>query len=302
MSDTYLVIGANGAQGGAVARRLARAGHRVRGLTRTASSGAGARPGPAGIEWVAGALEDRAALRAAFDGVTHASVTLPLVYDPARVAAYTDNLIEAATAANLRRLVFNTTSRLPARPTTANAFETRRTAAEALLASGIPAVVLRPPVYLDNLCGPWVAPALMADGVLGYPIPADSPVGWLAHDDLGAITAAAFQRDELVGTAIDVGGSEVLTGPELARVFGEVLDRPVSYAAVPPDAFEAGLIPVFGPEMAVEVAATYHWLATPDGAQLFGGDPGKVEETFGVRLTPLRDWIAAQPWQELAGA
>ncbi|MEV2265157.1 SDR family oxidoreductase [Nonomuraea africana] len=181
-----LVIGASGAQGGAVARRLADFGHAVRGLTR---SGAGL---PPGVTPVAGDLADAAAVRAAFDGVTHASVVLPMVFEPSTVDAYVRNIAEAAVAAGVRRLVYNTANRIPPVPTSVAAFETRRAAASLLGASGVPTVVLRPPVYLDNLCAPWVAGPLVHEGVLRYPLPADLPVSWLSHADLANATVAAL--------------------------------------------------------------------------------------------------------------
>jgi uncharacterized protein YbjT (DUF2867 family) len=281
MSDTYLVIGAGGAQGGAVARRLLRDGHRVRGLGRSAT-------GPSGVEWVRGDLADAAAVRAAFDGVTRASVTLPMEFDPATVARFTANV--AAAAGGLDRLVFNAGNRIPAARTGVAAFESRREAAEALLSCGVPAVVLRPPVYLDNLAAPWAREAL-AGGVLPYPLPAEQRVAWLAHDDLAALTAAAFDRPELAGRAIDIGGKEPVTGPELAAAFAAVLGPEIRYVPVDPGAFEEGLAPVLGADAAAGVAGTYRWLALPEAAGLYEGDPGEVEALFGVELTPLRTWI-----------
>ncbi|MGW4498990.1 SDR family oxidoreductase [Micromonospora sp. NPDC004336] len=281
MSDTYLVIGAGGAQGGAVARRLLRDGHRVRGFGRSAA-------GPSGVVWVRGDLADPAAVRAAFDGVTRASVTLPMEFDPAAVARQVDNIVAAADG--LERLVYNTGNRIPVTRTGVAAFESKRDAAEALLSSGVPTVVLRPPVYLDNLVAPW-ARAALANGFLPYPLPEGHRVAWLAHDDLGALTAAAFDRDDLTGTAIDVGGRDAVTGPELAAAFASVLGREIRYVPVHADTFEEEMAPVLGAAVAAGVAGTYRWLAAPEGIGLYEGDADKVEALFGVELTPLRTWI-----------
>lgn len=297
---SHLVIGARGAQGGAVARRLVADGHRVRALTR---EGNGPMPDiEPGIAWVPGDLADRESLRAAFTGITHASVTLPLVYDEDLMDRYTRNLVHAASSTRLRMLVVNTATRFPAAPTTVAAFETRRRATETLLASGLPVLVLRPPLYLDNLCSPWAAAPLLRDGVIAYPVAEDVRVAWLSHEDLGALTAAALDRDDLAGTVRDVCGPQPLTGPRLAAAFSEALGRPVAYRALPVAEFEAGLARVLGPAVAAEVAGSYHWLARAGADPLFEGDPGEVERTFGVPLTPLRDWIAAQPWHDLAAA
>ncbi|XRQ09218.1 SDR family oxidoreductase, partial [Actinomadura welshii] len=252
-------IGATGAQGGAVAKRLEQDGRTVRGFGRGQ-----------------GDLADPAAVRDAFAGVSRASVTLPMVFDADLTARYVDNIIAAAR--HCERLVLNTSNRLPAARTSVAAFETRRDAADALLASGIPTVVLRPPVYLENL--------RPADGALPYPLPPGHRVAWLAHDDLGALTAAALHRDDLAGSSFDIGGRDVVTGPELASAFD------ADYVPLDPDAFETFMAPVIGEAAAAGVADTYRWVSAPENAGFYDGDPGKVEALFGVDLTPIRTWAA----------
>ncbi|MBB3731538.1 SDR family oxidoreductase [Nonomuraea dietziae] len=315
-----LVIGATGAQGGAVARRLVDSGHTVRGLTR---SGAGL---PPGVTPVTGDLADASAVRAAFDGVTHACVVLPMVFEPSVVETYIRNIAEAAVAVGVRRLVYNTANRMPSVPTSVAAFETRRFATSVLVESGVETVVVRPPVYLDNLCAPWVAGPLAHEGVLRYPLPADLPVSWLSHADLATATIAALTRstadlavappttaavaaplspDGLVGAltpeglALDLGGAEVVTGSELAAAFSVTLGRPIRYVAQDLDEFEAGLTHALGATTAGEVVSTYRWIAE-HGHDLYDLDPAALEKALAISLTPLSAWIAAQPWTELA--
>ncbi|WP_431932880.1 SDR family oxidoreductase [Nonomuraea jabiensis] len=292
----YLVIPATGAQGAAVARRLVGEGWQVRGLTRSEASGRL----PDGVEHFVGDITNREQVKAAFSGVTHASVSLPVLCEPDRVAACVENIIEAALSAGLRRLVFNTGNRVPEAATEVAAFETRRAATTALLGSGVPTTVLRPPIYLDNLRAPWVAGPLVHDRVLRYPLPSDLPIAWLSHDDLAVATVAALTGDGLDGATIDIGGPDVVTGPELAAEFGAWLGRTVDYVAQEPAEFEAALAHLFGAPAAAMVASTYRWIAT-SGEGLYDDDPTKVERRLGIRLTSLRKWIAAQPWNALAG-
>ncbi|MFC4014022.1 NmrA family NAD(P)-binding protein [Nonomuraea purpurea] len=112
----FLVFGAGGAQGGAVARRLAEAGFAVRGVSR-------ARAVPEGVEPFQADLGDAGRVREAFAGVTHVSLVLPLEFEPDRVAAYVRHVVAAATAAGVRRLVFCTGNRLPRADTGEAAFE-----------------------------------------------------------------------------------------------------------------------------------------------------------------------------------
>lgn len=283
---TYLVIGAGGAQGGAVARELARRGMRVRGFGRRRKTAL------AGGEWVGGDLADAGAVAEAFTGVTHASVTLPLTADVATSAIWVRNVVAAAAEARLERLVFNTSNRVPAEPTAVEIFESRRHAASAMLDADVPVVVLRPPVYLENLLAPGVIGVSPGGSVtLSYPLAADRRVAWLSHDDLAAITVATFHADDLVDATVDIGGTSVATGPELAAAFSAVRNTDVTYHALPADVFEQGLASAMGPVTASRVASTYRWL-DETGTDLYDGDPEVVAQTFGISLTPLRDWIA----------
>ncbi|AYY13080.1 NmrA family transcriptional regulator [Actinobacteria bacterium YIM 96077] len=300
----YLVVGATGEQGGAVARRLLSDGHHVRVLIR-----AGTDPVrlPAGVEPVIGDLADPTQMASAFAGVTHASVMLPMVYEPTVVASYAEHLARAAAAAGVNRLVFNTGTGVPDVLTGVTAFETRRAAAATLLGSGVPTVVLHPLVYRENLCAPWVAGSTVHEGVLRYPLPADLPVAWLGHDDLAAATVAALTRDGVEGTTVRLGGPDVVTGTELAGQIGAALGRPVEYAELDVDDFERGLAYAVGADAAAGVAATYRWLATAEGARscarwAVAASSRHVEEALGVQLTPLRTWAGAQPWHRIAQA
>ncbi|MFI6532635.1 SDR family oxidoreductase [Nonomuraea sp. NPDC050547] len=276
---TFLVMNAAGAQGGAVARRLLAEGLPVRAFTRSGPAPEGARP-------FTGDLADGAAVKAAFDGVTHASVMLPMVYDAGTVDLYVRNVRDAALAAGVRRLVFNTGNRLPAAGTGVPAFETRRRAGDDLRAAGLPVVELRPPIYLDNLAAPWVAGPLAAEGVLAYPLPADLPVAWLSHADLAAATHAALTLDGLEGEILNVGAAEAVTGADLAAAIG------ARFHAQNPAAFEVALSALTGPVTAAAVADTYRWAAA-DRA-LLAADPAALD-LLGVRPAAPIDWLTGRP-------
>jgi dihydroflavonol-4-reductase len=109
-----LVTGAGGFVGGHVARHLAGAGHRVRGLVRRRPR---PRPGDTPIEWITGDLRDPEACRRAVEGVrgvVHSAGWVSLGRDPRGLShevnvAATVALLEAAMRAGVERFVFTST-------------------------------------------------------------------------------------------------------------------------------------------------------------------------------------------------
>ncbi|MGR8008198.1 SDR family oxidoreductase [Streptomyces hypolithicus] len=292
------VVGATGFQGGAVARLLAERNHRIRTLTRKPEA---ERPDLSGVAYVSGDLANRDDVRHLFEKATHASVVMPLVYDAGTVRTYAQNIAAAARESGVRRLVYNANTRIPKAATNVAAFETRRLAEsvlrEGLRESDVELVVLRPPVYLDNLFSPWNGPALAKQGVLAYPLPADTRVAWISHRDLAEAVYAALTVDGVAGRTLDIGGAQSLTGSELAESFAKGLGSEVQYVALPPHVFEDGLAQVVGPDAAAGVAGIYHYMASGAGPDLMTEDDGTSAEALRVKPAPVDEWVARQPWQ-----
>ena len=109
-----LVTGASGFVGGHVARGLAAAGHRVRGLIRRAPV---ERPGDPAIEWLLGDLREPSDRRRALSGargVIHAASWVSLGSDPRGEGASvnvgaTRGLLEDAIASGVERFVYTST-------------------------------------------------------------------------------------------------------------------------------------------------------------------------------------------------
>ncbi|PRW61845.1 SDR family oxidoreductase [Actinopolyspora mortivallis] len=285
----YLVLGSGGFQGAAVAGKLGAAGHEVRGFTR------GGAPSAA-TNTVYGDLADPDALRRAFEGITHASVVLPLVFDRQLVETYATNIATAARRAGLRRLVHNTNLPLPAEVTRHDVYETRRIAERILRDSGVPVVVLRPTVYLDNIFSPWNGPELVNHGVLSYPFAPDRKVAWLSHEDLATATVAALTREDLEHTVLPLTGGQEATGPELAGLLGAELNEEVTFRPLTATGFEAMLRGPLGARTAAGVAGIYHWLDEHPDSELFRADP-TAERVLGFRPIPIAEWVRTRPWR-----
>ncbi|WP_186768161.1 SDR family oxidoreductase [Streptomyces qinzhouensis] len=297
------VVGATGFQGGATARLLVERGHQVRTLSRRPE---GERPQLPGVSCGSGDLGRFEDVRQLFEGATHAAVVLPLVYQAEKVLRYAQNIARAARESGVRRLVFNTNIRIPGRTTNVVGFETRRLSEtvfrEGLSGSGVELVVVRPPVYLDNLFSPWNGPALMKEGVLAYPLPVDARVAWLSHRDLAEAVFAALTVDGLAGRAFDIGGPAVLTGPELAEEFGRGLGREVRYVPLEPAVFEQGLSQLLGAEAAAGVSGVYHYMAAGADPSLLKDDEGLSATALSVKPARAAEWVARQPWQMWTGS
>jgi len=293
-----LVHGANGVQGGAIARGLREEGFTVRGSVR--DPGRSAALQKMGIEIVAADLESAAALRSASQGMDAVVLTLPLEWNAETVLRWTRHAAGAAREGGVRLLVMNSSTRLPAETTDVPTFELRR-ATEALVHEvGPPTITLRPPFYMDNLASPWVVAGLMRDRTLAYPLASRLRTSWLAAADLGTYVAAALRRPDLAGRTLDIGGPQALDGPELARELSRVLGHELRYFALPPQVFEEGLIPSFGPAVARGIARSYHWLADHADTVLLTGKDPDLEQGLARPLTTLAAWARAQTWSAAA--
>lgn len=260
-----LVTGATGMQGRPIVDALLARGFAVRALTRQSDPGL-----PEGVEIAHGDLDDAGALRDAFAGVDRLVLLLPLVFDGAQVRRYVSNAIEAARGAGVELIVFDTSAPVPDAPVGVAAVDVKVEAQALLAASGLPVVTVRPTIYADNLAAPWTAPGIAQDRTIAYPLAADVPCAWITWEDAAACVAAAATNPSLAGRTFDVGGPEALDGAGLAAAFSRARGGEHAYAAVPLDAFEAGLNGALGAPVGTEIAALYRWLS---GAGGVGVDP-----------------------------
>ncbi|MBC7300301.1 MAG: NmrA family NAD(P)-binding protein [Nocardia sp.] len=276
MSSTELevaVLTARGAQSAAVAEALTAAGTSVRALTRATA-----------------ALDDPSALAAALEGADVVVYTAPLDYTPA-AAEFAVNVAAAAAGAGVRRVVYNTNTRIPDEPTGAAGFETRRAAWQILTCGPVPVTAIEPAVYLENLLAPGVLSADTTTGglILRYPLPAQVPVSWISLADLGRVVAGACTHGR-PGEIVHPGPPAV-TGPQLADTIAAALGVPVGFAALDPAVFEHGLGYAIGAGPAAGVASIYHWLAAHPGSSAMSPDPAK-RPAWLPAATPVADWAA----------
>ncbi|CCH51487.1 NmrA-like family domain-containing protein 1 [Fibrisoma limi BUZ 3] len=286
-----LVYGATGSQAGAIPTRLLERSHQPYVLTRSAHKAA--HHAQAGATVVEGDMADANRLRELSEGMDAVSLLIPFFANPAEVINYGRQAIDAAKAAGVNLLAWNTSGFILPVRTGNPSIDVRIDILDYLQRSGLPYIVLQPSVYLENLLGPWTAPFVANENRVAYPAPSDMPISWIASDDVSALVVAALERPELAGANWPISGLENPDGPALARAFSEGLGRSVDYYAMPPRDFGGILDQLFGPGAGAAAASEYQRMWDfPDQRPNFQVDMQPVLDKLPVRMTSISEWVA----------
>ena len=282
-----LTYGSTGSQGEPVARKLLEAGHQVRAVVRHPERAAALQA--KGAEIVQGDLADLESLKRASLGVDAMFLMLPFSAqgNPFELLG---NALEAARAAGVKFLVFNTGGHPPASPTGIPMLDFRIQLEQFIADCGIPNVILRPGAYMENFLGPWCLPSVQAQNLVAYPHRNEMRVSWIASEDLGSLAVAAFERPHLAGQRFTLGGPEALDGAAIARAFTAGLGREVHYQAITPEAFGATMAQIMGPEAGEGIRVAYGY-SNAQSDDAMSVDMSGVLEHLPVHLTKLEDWV-----------
>ncbi|MGI5171362.1 NmrA/HSCARG family protein [Spirillospora sp. CA-253888] len=229
---TVLVTGATGNQGGATARALVERGWTVRALVRTPDSPAAQDLRALGVELVRGDLNDAASLREATAGAYGVFSVQPLAYEPETLAAEVRQgkaVADAAAGADVRHLVYSSVGGAERR-TGIDHFESKAEIEAHIRALGLPATILRPVFFMDNLLHYADAEG---ERVMELPVLPDRPVQMIATADIGRIAAAAF--DEPAGfldAELEIAGDE-LPFARVAEIYQEASGVPTRLIPLP---------------------------------------------------------------------
>jgi len=231
-SDKLIVVtGATGRQGGATARHLLAQGWRVRALVRDPNKPAAQELAAEGAELTQGDLDVRASLdRALSDAYGVFSVqTFMGPEGPVGELRQGKDLADAAKAAGIRHFVYSSVGGADRKSGLAH-FESKWQIEEHICSIGLPATILRPVFFMENLRSPWMGPR---DGVLTVALNPSTALQMIASDDIGAFAALAFARpQEFIGKALEIAGDS-LTMPQVADAFTQASGQPVRFVEQP---------------------------------------------------------------------
>jgi len=211
-----LVTGATGNAGGAVVRALVNSGEQVRAVVRDVNRV----PLPAGVEQVAGDLNEPGTLVPHLDGVTAAFL----------LAGY-EGLEE--TLANMRRaeverVVLLSSSAAPSGDLTNAVARYHILSERAVRDSGLRWTFLQPNTFMTNTFQ-WL-PQLHQGDVIRAPF-ADVSVATIDPDDIGAVAAVALTSDANDGRALRLSGPESLSPADRVAILAKTLGRELRFEA-----------------------------------------------------------------------
>lgn len=248
---TFLVIGATGLQGGAVARALLSQGQSVRALTRKTESAAACALAELGVDVVAGDLDRPETLAPAFAGV-QGLFSVQDFYAPgvglAGEIRQGRAVIAAAKAAGARKLVQSTMGEGLAPGGPAH-FLSKAVLERDIRASGLEWTLLGTVWFMDNLVNPAMQPHLTFP-VLSGSLKRDTRFQMLAVADLARIAAEALIRpDTWAGRKLNLAGDTMTVGA-MKVAYREVTGRAPRSWSLPASLFR---------RLAPEFAAQLRW-------------------------------------------
>lgn len=295
-----LVLGASGDQGIPLVRSL---------LGRGVTPIAGVRRDDAmqntpypDLETVNADILDQASMEAAFSQVDAVAMHLPFTWDIEIATQFGQNIAGAAEAANLKKIVFNTSCYVADHDLGVSAHDGRRLIETSLRECDVDCVILRPAVFMDNMIRVWCKPTIVHKDTFVYPASEGLKVSWICLDDLAEMSAYAVVTPELQNQTITVGGPEALTGFEVAERLTQAKGREVKFNSIKPQVFAENMSELVTGSRELEPASIYNGMASfynwynDQSVSPLNIDPQTFSELLPVKLTPYLEWAKRQDW------
>lgn len=253
MTKTVTVFGATGTSGGGAARKLAKAGWRVRGVTRDPATDKAKAAAKLGIEPVTADLNDRASIRRVIEGadaVYFAGPSLLTRWDIGQ-AVHGINAVDAAIEVGTPHFVFQSALVGDARGVLS--VGSKRAIEERIAETELKTTILRPAWFMDNFLNYFPIKEEGGKLIIAMAIPVDKQNGLISAEDIGNAAAAVIaDPKQYIGAEIDLV-SDVGSPADMAKVIGEAVGKPAVAVEVPLEAIAQHWPEGYG---------LYKWLST----------------------------------------
>ena len=302
MAEKAIVLGASGDQGIPLVSRLLDAGFSVTAGTRR--DDALANTPFSDLATVAADLLDQASLEEAFKGQDVLAMHLPFEHDFAKAEAFGRNIANAAKAAGLKKIVFNSSCYVADRDLEISAHDGRRSIQNSIVASGINHVFIEPVVFMNNMIAPWCKPSIVRHDVFAYPASPDLKISFISLDDVAQIMVAALQTDKVDRQHVAVGGPEALTGSEVAQKLSAAAGRPIKFQSLAPDEFAMNISELVTGKRDIPKGSVYDGMArfyrfyNEQDVSPLNVAPANWTGKLAVQLTTFEKWAAQQDWSK----
>ncbi|EJD50452.1 NAD(P)-binding protein [Auricularia subglabra TFB-10046 SS5] len=300
--STFLVTGATGAQGGAVARALLKAGHRVHAFVRNPDKPKAKELEALGAVIFVGDYDNAEAITKATAGVKGIFLNpFPSFTDSDSEGKQAQRFVDAARAAGtVDSIVLSTALNTDKHKKWAaelpeygfpmkHYFQSKSGAEDVVRGSGIKYwTILRMPWLDQNYLHPYCTfqfPKLHAERTLSTALRADLPLAHLDPDDVGAWAAAALlDAPRFAGKELDLA-AENLTLPEVVKALEKLTGVEIATEFVEP----AEMAKDTTSKMAPLLAAMCGW----QNAHGLSVSPEVIAELrgYGLPLTPFTEFL-----------
>jgi uncharacterized protein YbjT (DUF2867 family) len=302
---TVTVLCASGRPGLAQVRQLVARGYRVRAVTRQTELHGTLQA----ADVVAADLNDPSSLAAACAGADVVFYTAPAFSERGRRVEHIANVGRAVLDAGVARMVYNTTSWVPDEPIGVPSMDQGYAMSQAVKAAGVPLTIIRPSLFMDNLLTKWVKPYLLEQHEFSYPHDEALEVSWICLDDVATWMIETMERGDCEGATLDIGGPETLRPTDVAALLSTQLGRQITYRRITPREFGERMYEIFhdvsGLDRETYVSNLEQHYLFKNRANPFRVPMDDMVIRYGVRPTPMKEWLAGQDWtasDELIGS
>jgi uncharacterized protein YbjT (DUF2867 family) len=279
MAKTILITGATGKQGGSTLRHLQGKGFNLRAMTRKPDGDAGKALAKAGVEVVAGDLNDAASLGRALEGAWGVfAVQNTWEAGVAGEEEQGKRIARLAREKGVEHYVYTSVGSAH-KQTGIPHFDNKFRVEEVVRSLGFPShVILRPVFFMENLVSPWF---LNGDKLM-VALKPETKLQMIAVEDIGAYGAMTFTRAaELNRQEIDIGGDS-RTIPEAASVLTEALGRKITFQPIPIAAVR---------QNSEDLALMLEWFDRIG----YSADIAGNEKKYGIKATKMQEWARKLP-------